>query len=223
MGVLLLKVCGITRKEDAAAACDMGYSAIGLIFAESPRRVTPETAREICSSLPSPILRVGVFAGEEPSGVRRIMDYCGLDLVQFHGGEDPAQVLPFGGRAIAALRPRSPEDLARVADYRGVFAVLLDTWDPVLPGGTGRTCDWGLAARAALSCRVILAGGLDPANVGGAVRRVRPFGVDVCGGVESAPGRKDKWLMWDFARAAGEASLAGPEEESDDENNRRID
>jgi phosphoribosylanthranilate isomerase len=217
MDMLLLKVCGITRAEDAAAACEMGYGAVGLVFAESPRRVSPERAREICSSLPSSILRVGVFVGEEPAEIRRIMDHCGLDLVQFHGGEDPGEVMRFGGRAIAALRPRSPEDLERVADYRGVFAVLVDTWDPVLAGGTGRTCDWDLAARAALCNRVILAGGLNPANVGGAVRRVRPFGVDVSSGVESSPGRKDGVLLREFARAATGACNAGLEEEGDDE------
>lgn len=216
--MLLLKVCGITREEDAAAACAMGYGAVGLIFTDSPRRITPERAREICSYLPSPILRVGVFAGEEETEVRCVMEYCGLDLVQLHGSEDPGEVMRFGARAIAVLRPRSPEDLERMEDYRGVFAVLLDTWDPFLAGGTGRTCDWELAARAALSSRIILAGGLGPANVGAAVRMVHPFGVDVCSGVESSPGRKDGPLMQEFARAAGDAYLAGSEEESDDEN-----
>jgi phosphoribosylanthranilate isomerase len=215
--MLLLKVCGITRREDAAAACEMGYGAIGLVFAESPRRVSPERAREICSSLPSSILRVGVFVGEEPGEVRHIMEHCGLDLVQLHGGQDPGEVLRFGGRAIAALRPRCPEDLERIEDYRGVFAVLIDTWDPLIAGGTGRTCDWGLAARAALSCRVILAGGLNAANVGEAVRRVRPFGVDVSSGVESIPGRKDSVLMCEFALAAAGPSREGSEEERGNE------
>lgn len=215
---MLLKVCGITREEDAATACAMGYGAVGFIFADSPRRVTPERARVICSSLPSPILRVGVFAGEEAAEVRRVMDYCRLDLVQFHGGEDPGEVMRFGARAIAVLWPRCPDDLKRLEEYRGIFAVLLDTWDPLLAGGTGRTCDWRLAARAALSCRVILAGGLNPVNVGAAVRCVRPFGVDVCGGVESSPGSKDGQMMRDFARTASEAYLADKEEENDDEN-----
>jgi phosphoribosylanthranilate isomerase len=207
VSLLLLKVCGITRAEDAAAACGMGFGAIGLVFAESPRRVSPECARTICSSLPSSVLRVGVFTGEEAVEIRRIADFCGLDLVQLHGCEDAGEALRFGGRAIAALRPRSPEDLERIADYRGIFAVLIDTWDPLLPGGTGKTCDWELAARAALSCRVILAGGLNPANVGGAVRLVRPFGVDVSSGVECGPGIKDDLLMHDFARAAMRAGL----------------
>lgn len=215
--MFLLKACGITRSEDAAAACRMGYSAIGMVFAESPRRVSPERAREICSVIPPSVLRVGVFAAEEAGEVKRIMDHCGLDLVQLHGCEGSGEALRFGGRAIAALSPRTPEDLERISDYRGVFAVLIDTWDPLLAGGTGRTCDWGLAARAALSCRVILAGGLNPANVGEAVRRVRPFGVDVSSGVEASPGMKDDVLMQEFARAAGEAYRAGLEEGSDDE------
>jgi phosphoribosylanthranilate isomerase len=207
----LLKVCGITRREDAAAACEYGYDAIGLVFAASPRRVSPDLARVICSSLPPSILRIGVFAGEEPGEVRRIMEHCGLDLLQFHGGEDPAEVRSFAGRAIAALRPSSPEDLERIDDYRGVFAVLIDTWDPLLAGGTGRTCDWGLAARAALSCRVILAGGLSASNVAAAINRVRPFGVDVSSGVESSPGRKDSVLMREFALAASGAGRVGLE------------
>ncbi|MEW6555579.1 MAG: phosphoribosylanthranilate isomerase [Actinomycetota bacterium] len=216
--MLLLKVCGITRSEDAAAACASGFGAIGLVFAESPRRIGPERAREICSGISPSVLRIGVFAGEDGGEVRRIMDYCGLDLVQFHGGEDPGEVLRFGGRAIAALRPRSPEDLGRIADYHGVFAVLIDTWDPLLAGGTGRTCDWGLASLAAAGGRVILAGGLTPANVGEAVRRVRPFGVDVSSGVEAAPGKKDKALMREFARAARDAAGDVQEEVCDDEN-----
>jgi phosphoribosylanthranilate isomerase len=216
--VLLLKVCGITRGEDAAAACGMGYGAIGLVFAESPRRISPDRAREICSGVSPSVLRIGVFAGEESGEVKRIMDYCRLDLVQFHGGEDPGEVLRFGGRAIAALRPRSPEDLRRIADYHGIFAVLIDTWDPLLAGGTGRTCDWGLASRAAAGNRVILAGGLTPDNVGEAVKRVRPFGVDVCSGVESAPGKKDGALMREFARAARDAASGVTEEGSKGEN-----
>ena len=202
---MLLKVCGITRSEDAAAACEYGYGAIGLVFTASPRRVSPDLARGICSSLPASVLRVGVFAGEEPGEVRRIMKHCGLDLLQFHGGEDPGEVRRFAGRAIAVLRPNSPSDLERIDDYRGVFALLIDTWDPLLGGGTGRTCDWELAARAALSCRVILAGGLNARNVGEAIQRVRPFGVDVSSGVESSPGRKDGALMRRFAIAAGNA------------------
>jgi phosphoribosylanthranilate isomerase len=215
--MLLLKACGITCSEDAAAACELGYGAVGLVFAESPRQVDPARAREICSSLPSSILRVGVFAGEEPGEIRRIMEHCGLDLVQLHGGEDPGEVLRFGGRAIAALRPRSAEDLERIDDYRGVFAVLIDTWDPFIAGGTGRTCDWELAARAAFSCRVILAGGLNATNVGEAVKRVRPFGVDVSSGVESSPGRKDSYLMREFALAAAGAGHEVSEEERGDE------
>jgi phosphoribosylanthranilate isomerase len=214
----MLKVCGITRAEDATAACRMGYGAIGLVFTESPRRVDPERARAICSALPSSVLRVGVFTGEEPGEIRRIMDRCDLDLVQLHGGEDPGEALRFGYRAIAALRPRSLEDLESIEDYRGIFAVLIDTWDAVLAGGTGRTCDWELAARAALSCRVILAGGLNPANVGEAVNRVRPFGVDVSSGVETSPGNKDQTLMREFARAATAAYRDGLEEGSDHEN-----
>jgi len=209
----LLKVCGITRIEDAVAAAGLGYDAVGLVFAESPRRVRLKQAVEICSSLPPFILRVGVFAGQDTEEVRAVMERCGLDLVQFHGGISAEDAACFASRAIVALRARIPDDLRLLGDYPGVFAVLMDAWDPVLAGGTGKTCDWDLAARAARRARVILAGGLSPANVARAVARVRPFGVDVSSGVESEPGVKDQALMREFARAARDALRAGADEE----------
>lgn len=203
----LLKVCGITRMEDAAAASRLGYNAVGMVLAESPRRLSPEEARSISLALPSPVLRVGVFVNPDSYEVKRLVDYCGLDLVQFHGEEDPGEVARFGARAIKALRLRGPSDLGMLEDYPGVFAILIDTWDPARWGGTGITCDWDLAARASRMARVILAGGLNPANVRRAVARVRPFGVDVSSGVELGPGIKDHGLMRDFAR---EARAGGP-------------
>ncbi len=213
MGVSMLKVCGITREEDAAAAAALGYDAVGLIFARSPRRVSPERAAGICAALPSHVLRVGVFADQEMEEVRAVMKHCRLDLVQLHGGTSPDGVSFFASRAIVALQARRPEDLGRIADYRGAFAVLIDTWDPLLAGGTGRTCDWSLASRAARMARVILAGGLTPENVARAVAEVRPFGVDVCSGVEGEPGVKDTVLMREFAVAARGALGAGEEVE----------
>ncbi len=221
MGRLWLKVCGITRLEDALSACELGYNAVGMVFAESSRRVSAERAKKICASLPPSILRVGVFAGFGVQEVESRAEYCGLDLIQFHGGEGPGAVLRFGARAIVALRPRFPDDIAHMDAYPGIFALLVDTWDAALPGGTGRTGDWDLAADAARRGRVILAGGLNPANVGEALARIRPFGVDVSSGVEAAPGIKDAVLMKEFARAAREARSAFSEEGVSDACDRR--
>lgn len=210
--MIWLKVCGITRAEDAVAACELGYDAIGLVFAASPRHINPEQAQEICSALPSPILRVGVFAGMAGEEVGKLAEYCGLDLVQLHDERKPGEVASFGPRAIVARRPRARGELENIGDFHDAFAVLIDTWDPVLKGGTGHACDWDLAARAARLARVILAGGLNPANVGEAIARVNPFGVDVSSGVEMRPGVKDHALMRDFARAARAGAAATDEE-----------
>jgi phosphoribosylanthranilate isomerase len=145
---------------------------------------------------------VGVFAGMAGEEVEETVEECGLDLVQLHDEGEPLLAASFGARAIVARRPRAAQELESLENLRDAFAVLIDAWDPVLAGGTGRTCDWDLAARAARRARVVLAGGLNPANVGEAVARVRPFGVDVSSGVEMEPGIKDHALMRDFARAA---------------------
>jgi phosphoribosylanthranilate isomerase len=134
-----------------------------------------------------------------------LMDYCGLDLVQLHGEEDPGEVSKFGATAIKALRPRGSEDLELMDEYPDVFAILLDGWNPDRRGGSGTTCDWDLVARAAEGRRVILAGGLNPGNVKEAVAKVRPFGVDVSSGVESSPGVKDAALLRDFISMARQA------------------
>ncbi|NPV60165.1 MAG: phosphoribosylanthranilate isomerase [Actinobacteria bacterium] len=207
----LIKACGMTRVEDALAAVEAGFDAVGLVFAESPRRVNPRTAREICSLLPSSVLRVGVFLGQTQAEIRGLMEYCGLDLAQLHEAGGTGLAEAFGGRALVAIRPRLPKDLDGLDGYRGAFALLIDAWHPEKAGGTGITCDWTLAARAARASRVILAGGLSPDNVAEAINRVRPFGVDVSSGVEAAPGIKDPALLRRFARAAKAAfeSLRG--------------
>jgi len=197
-----LKACGITTSEDGLAACRAGFHAVGLVFATSPRRVSPDAARAICRRLPASVLRVGVFTDAEMEAAEEMARFCPLDLVQLHGERAPWWASRFGGRAIVSLRPREETDLEALADLREVFAVLIDTWDPAREGGTGRTGDWGLAALAAERTRVILAGGLKPSNVERAIAMVRPFGVDVSSGVESRPGVKDHALLRDFARAA---------------------
>jgi phosphoribosylanthranilate isomerase len=212
----LLKICGVTRIEDAVLACSLGFDAVGMVFAKSPRMVGPDRAREISRSLPSSVLKVGVFVDHEEKEVKRLMEFCSLDLVQLHGDESPSQAARFGSRAIKALRPRSPEELDMLDHYPHVFAVLLDAWDAGLRGGTGKACDWGLAAQAARGRRIILAGGLNPKNVEGAIAQVHPFGVDVCSGVELSPGIKDHELMRQFARRARSGFSPALHEECDD-------
>ncbi len=207
MATGLIKACGITRIEDAVAAVESGFDAVGMVFAHSPRRVDPRAARKICSCLPPSILRVGVFLGQTRGEIKGLMEYCGLDLAQLHEAGNTALPETLGSRAVVALRPRFAEDLEELERYHSVFAVLIDAWHPELAGGTGTACDWDLAARAARSTRIILAGGLNPDNVVEAVARVRPFGVDVSSGVEAAPGIKDHALLRRFARAAREAFI----------------
>lgn len=200
-----LKACGITRLEDGLAACAAGFAALGFVFAPSPRRVEPDRARAIAGRLPSSVLRVGVFLDQEEDEVRSIAEFCSLDLVQLHGSSSLELASLFGSRAIPALRPRRLEDLELLSMCSGVFAVLVDTWDPRLPGGTGKVGNWELATVAAQRMRVILAGGLNPGNVGKAIAAVRPFGVDVSSGVERSPGVKDHRLLDEFTRVAQEA------------------
>lgn len=205
---MFVKVCGITRLEDAKAAYHLGFSAVGFIFVpESPRYIPPDRARLISHRLPTGLLRVGVVAGMARDEVRHLLRFCQLDLVQFHGGEGPDEVAPFAPRAIKALRPTRQEDLEEVEEFPPIFAFLVDTWSSRSLGGTGRTADWSLAARLAKHKRVILAGGLREENVLAALKAVRPFGLDVNSGVERAPGIKDGELMARFISRAKESEL----------------
>lgn len=204
---MFVKACGITRLEDAAAAVRLGYTAIGMVFAESPRRVTLEQARDIAISVPASMIKVGVFVNEEEREVKRLMVSCGLDLVQFHGEEDPSYVSHFSGRAIKAFSPAPDFDDGALEEYRDCYAFLIDAFDATRRGGTGKLADWRTAARLALRYRVILAGGLSPSLVPEGVRAVRPFGLDASSGLESEPGIKDHLVMRRFLEAAKSASL----------------
>ncbi len=200
-----IKACGITSLRDGLAACAAGFSAVGLVFTESPRRVNPDLARKICARLPSSALRVGVFTDEGESEIKHLLRFCSLDLVQLHGAFPVEHIRRLGERAIPCLRPRCPDDLEIISEWKGAFAVLIDTWHERKAGGTGLTGNWELAAFAAGKARIILAGGLNPRNVGSAIAAVAPFGVDVSTGVEIAPGIKDAPLLEEFARAALDA------------------
>jgi phosphoribosylanthranilate isomerase len=200
--VMFVKVCGITNPEDALFAVAMGADAIGLIFAPSPRQVTPDTARDIVRELPPETVAVGVFRDERPERILDVIDHVRLRGVQLHGHETPAEAavirrrVPFLIQAFGADDPR----LDRIDDY-GVDAVMLDSSTP----GSGVAFDWALAERYVPGRRVILAGGLTPENVAGAIEQVRPWGVDVASGVEASPGRKDAVKVRRFVAHAADA------------------
>jgi phosphoribosylanthranilate isomerase len=206
---MLVKICGITNLADASAAVNAGAGAIGFNFWRPGRRyIAPERAAEISAALPAGVLKVGVFVDEDPNTMAAIFQQAGLDVLQLHGTEPPvclAHLAPRRVWKVAKVSPQwTPEALA---PYRQAEAFLLDTAAET-PGGSGRTFDWNLAARAKSYGRVILAGGLNAANVGEAVRAVRPWGVDVASGVESAPGIKNHAAMCAFVAAARAAEAA---------------
>lgn len=192
-----IKVCGITRLEDARYAVAAGVDALGFIFAEkSKRRIDPDQARQIIRDLPPFVDAVGVFVNADPLRVRELVEYCGLTVVQLHGQEGVEYCQSMVVRVVKAfsIRPESSEQ--EFAPYAGVSSgFLFDTWHDKLAGGTGQAFDWGLLAKFALPRPLILAGGLGSENVGAAVRQVRPYAVDVNSGVELAPGIKDHGLI----------------------------
>jgi phosphoribosylanthranilate isomerase len=189
-GVVRVKICGIRRLAGAMAAVDAGADAIGLNFWRPGRRyVPPEVAWQIARALPPFVCKVGVFVDEEPDLVRKIADQVGLDALQLHGAETPEICAGFDLPVIKGIRVRGPESVADLARYR-VAGFLLDAHVPGQAGGTGRTFDWSLADRAREAGPIILSGGLTADNVEDAIRRGRPYAVDVASGVET-DGEKD--------------------------------
>lgn len=207
-----IKICGITTADDARAAVDHGADAIGLVFyARSPRSVTAQQAQQIVAAVPPFITVVALFVDEPADSISRILSSVPVDLVQFHGDETPAFCQQFGRPWIKALRVRPGVELeALCKDYQAGRGILLDSWQDGVPGGTGKSFDWDLAART-LSLPVVLAGGLNEANVGEAMARLRPAAVDVSGGVERAPGVKDSGKIERFVAAvrAADALING--------------
>ena len=192
MSAVRSKICGITRVEDALAAAQAGADAIGLVFyAKSPRAVNVQQAREIIAALPPFVTTVGLFVNASRCELNETLDAVPLDLLQFHGDETPADCEGFNRPWIKALRVRPGEDVeAQCKRYAKASGILLDTYVAGVPGGTGEAFDWALVP-AHLSKPIILAGGLSPDNVGAAIAQVRPYAVDVSGGVEQAKGIKD--------------------------------
>ncbi len=185
-----VKICGITRAEDALAAVQFGADALGFVFyPKSPRHVSPETVKNIISLLPPFVTTVGVFVNAPPSEIKETVDFTGLDIVQLHG-EEPQEECSFWPRVIKAFRVRDFTDLELLKRYK-VSAYLLDTYSPDSPGGTGQVFNWDIAVEAKKFGPVILAGGLTPDNIAEAVARVKPYAVDVSSGVEAEKGIKD--------------------------------
>ncbi|MHA7815259.1 MAG: phosphoribosylanthranilate isomerase [Pseudohaliea sp.] len=201
-----IKVCGITRPEDAAAATAAGVDAIGLVFhPASPRAVTPAQAAAVARAAGPLVTVVALFVDAPQERVREVLAAVPVGLLQFHGNEDPGTCACFERPFLKALRmaPGLPvEEVA--ARYAAASGILLDSYRPGVPGGTGETFDWHRTP-AALRSRLVLAGGLRPENVGEAITRVGPAAVDVSGGVEVSPGVKDAARIAAFVAAVREA------------------
>ncbi|HZJ26613.1 MAG TPA: phosphoribosylanthranilate isomerase [Acidimicrobiia bacterium] len=205
-----IKVCGITNEDDALLAVALGADALGFVFASgSPRMVTPVTARDIVKRLPHEAITVGVFRDERPERVAEIVNTTGLQGAQLHGREPLSEVRWVRQRVPFVIQAFPAGDAAVASAANGPADVLLvDSPDP----GSGRVFDWSLAEGVPGGIRLLIAGGLTHENVGEAIRRVRPWGVDVSTGVEASPGRKDVRKLRRFIEAAREAGEALREE-----------
>ncbi len=222
-----IKICGTTTPEDAALAVEAGADAVGLIFAPSARRITPRAARDVVGKVPPSVEKAGVFVNEAPQRVLEIAEEVGLTVVQLHGDEDSVYVRELRAGAACkglqlrvfksvAVQPGREELLRHFLQSELIEGVLLDSAPPseeAHRGGTGRTFDWEHAARVlqALSLRVqvVVGGGLSAANVDRAIGTLRPWGVDVCSGVEREPGRKDPEKVRAFVAAVRAAAQTG--------------
>ncbi|RUT35700.1 phosphoribosylanthranilate isomerase [Paenibacillus zeisoli] len=203
-----VKICGLTNKESAWAAVEAGADAIGFVFAEGRRRITPVLAREIIRSLPPYITTTGVFVNEELNQVNQIADFCRLDLLQLHGDETPE----YCNRAVRPvvktihMGAGVPDDEYIQNRYgERVRAFLLDTFVAGATGGTGQTFPWSSVQKMRIRTPIILAGGLHPVNVAEAIRLTQPFSVDVSSGVETN-GQKDPAKMREFVHAVRSCS-----------------
>lgn len=201
-----VKICGITRTEDALAAAALGADAIGLVFYErSPRRVDVARAAGIAAGLPLFVQAVALFVDAGAAEIEAVLGRVRVDILQFHGDESPSDCRGFGLPYIKAVRMRPGADVRAEAErYHDARALLLDTYHPAVAGGTGATFSWSeIPPRP--GARILLAGGLTPENVNDAIRAVRPYGVDVSGGVEAAKGVKDAARMAAFFAAVRRA------------------
>ena len=206
-----VKICGITRPEDALDAATAGVDALGLNFySRSPRVVSVAEANRILAVLPSFVTRVGLFVNPSDAELRNILNNVQLDVLQFHGDEEPQFCASFNRPYLKAIRVKPDMDLAvALQHYSSAQGILLDAWHETLLGGTGLAFDWNVVDRldksVRLNHRLILAGGLQPGNVVQAIHKTRPWALDVSSGVESAPGIKTPELIQQFINAAQSA------------------
>jgi len=193
---MFVKICGITNLEDALISVESGADALGFVFADSPRKIDPDNARQIAASLKGRVNLVGVFSDMDINEVNEISDLCMLDLLQFHGSEDSEYCNVFKRRVIKAIRFKDREDLNNIRSYDVEF-ILVDS------AASGMTCDWEKLREYGLhDKKLILAGGLNPGNVTTAIEQVMPFGVDSSSGVEAYIGKKDPAKVREFIKQA---------------------
>lgn len=187
-----IKICGITHREDALCAAECGATALGFIFyPASPRYIKPENAKTIINTLPDKVVTVGVFVNEKPEEVKRIMEYCPLDMIQLHGDESLEYCRHFpASLVIKAVELKNESDINRAGSY-DVAAILIDHRHAGLYGGTGKTSNWELAVRVKEKNPLILSGGLNEKNIAEALQTVSPAALDINSSVETSPGKKD--------------------------------
>lgn len=210
-----IKFCGITSVEDARAAVAAGADAIGLVFhPDSPRHLPLSRARTVAEAIPAMMTVTGLFVNPSRARVTEHLQGLRLDLLQFHGEEDAAFCESFDRPYMKAIRVRPGVDIAAaIAAFPSAAAILLDAWDDGAAGGTGRVFDWQEIQAAVDRDRLVLAGGLNPDNVGEAIRQVAPYAVDVSTGIEAGPGRKSTQRMRHFALAVQNAGSNSPEDQ----------
>jgi phosphoribosylanthranilate isomerase len=202
-----IKLCGLKNPEEVELAVALGVDAVGFVLSRSPRQVSPEVCRQLRKLVPPTIRVHGVFAAEPQDFVRKMHELCRLDIVQIHGNEENSDYwdsladLP----VLPALQVKDDRVL-RIIQEHCIDTVLLDTYVPGVAGGTGECFDWEIARQAARICRVILAGGLTPENVGLAINAAKPWMVDVSGGIEKEKGVKDLAKMRKFVEAVKSAA-----------------
>ena len=194
-----VKVCGITRCKDAKAAVQLGADAIGFVFwPQSTRYIDPDSARQIAANIPAFICTVGVYVDPDIAWVEKTIQIVKLSLLQFHGNETPEFCNQFSVPYVKAIRIKQDTDLLQYAErYNTAKGLLLDTYSPDIPGGTGHAFNWQLIP-SYLPVPLILAGGLNPMNITLAIRQIQPWGVDVSSGVETTKGIKDEKKIFAF-------------------------
>ena len=204
MNRVMIKICGLTRIEDVEAAVRAGADALGFVFTTSPRRISIDTAKRLSSYVPRGVLRVGLFLDQDRSEIEQVVTAVPLDILQFHGGETEQECSVFNMPWLKAVAMENAESLVQAErDYPGAAGLLLDSHSKGKRGGSGKSFDWSLSSEVGKP--VWLAGGLNPDNVGEAIRAVRPYAVDVSSGVETQPGIKAATRMNAFVQAVRRA------------------